>query len=363
MPSFVWARASLLTVLSAHAGRTLAPSDPAALTADSTVCPEDCSTHGSCRENRCFCLAGWLGETCSERDCSPCINGKCIDGECRCDEGFTGSACRWAACANDCSGHGACVKGRCLCADGWTGPDCEAQSLWSVASCPNDCAGHGACFSGRCQCHATWSGEDCSVAAAGTGALAALETPCASPYATGVGALPCGFNGRCKGVACECFAGWRGARCEIGICPRDCSGQGACVGGVCACRDGWRGEDCTTPPRLPARSGRPRLLTPRAVHGRAVRVLSRVARRGLRGGRLPRRLPWPRQLQRRRRVRMRARVGGRRVCAAQLCRPCQLLRSRRVRLGRLLVRQRLGGGRLRSGGVPERLLQPRYLRG
>ena len=253
MPSVVWARASLLTVLSAHAGGTLAwtPSWTTALTADGTVCPEDCNAHGSCRENKCFCLAGWLGETCNQRDCSPCIHGKCVDGECRCDEGFTGSACQWAACTNNCSGHGACVEGRCLCADGWTGPSCQVRSRWSVASCPNDCSGHGDCFSGRCQCHTTWSGEDCSVAAGGTGGLAALEAPCSSPYATGVGALPCGFNGRCKGVACECFAGWRGVRCEVGICPRDCSGRGACVGGVCACRDGWRGEDCNTPPACP----------------------------------------------------------------------------------------------------------------
>ena len=159
--ALVWFRASFLSVLSAHAGRALAwtPSDLTTLAAGSTVCRDACSTHGSCRENKCFCFAGWLGETCNERDCSPCIHGKCLDGECRCDEGYTGSACRWAACANNCSGHGACVEERCLCADGWTGPGCEEQAPWSVASCPNDCSGHGACFSGRCQCDAPWSGE------------------------------------------------------------------------------------------------------------------------------------------------------------------------------------------------------------
>ena len=43
MPSVVWARASLFTVLSAHAGGTLAwtPSWTTALTADGTVCPSD----------------------------------------------------------------------------------------------------------------------------------------------------------------------------------------------------------------------------------------------------------------------------------------------------------------------------------
>ena len=150
--------ASALVLILASAHLALSAVVPSRATsvlqkANGTICPEDCNTHGSCREGRCFCFAGWLGETCSEQDCSPCINGKCVDGECQCTANFTGPACRWPACPNDCQGQGACVEGRCFCEDGWTGPDC------ALGPCPNLCSGHGRCEAGGCACADGFNGR------------------------------------------------------------------------------------------------------------------------------------------------------------------------------------------------------------
>jgi hypothetical protein len=94
-------------------------------------CPNECSGKGTCGENDlCNCYAGYTGLDCSGRKClsgkawgdSPFADGYAHDyvecsgqgecdrktGECKCNDGFTGDGCRYAACPNDCNGHGTC---------------------------------------------------------------------------------------------------------------------------------------------------------------------------------------------------------------------------------------------------------------
>jgi hypothetical protein len=97
----------------------------------SAKCPNECSGKGTCGENDlCNCYAGYTGLDCSGRKClagkawgdAPFADGYAHDyaecsgqgecdrktGECKCNDGFTGDGCRYAACPNDCNGHGTC---------------------------------------------------------------------------------------------------------------------------------------------------------------------------------------------------------------------------------------------------------------
>ena len=69
-------------------------------------CPEDCHGRGACRGGKCYCFAGWGGNSCTEKQCSVCAHGRCVDGECVCDSGYMGAHCRERTCPSDCSGHG-----------------------------------------------------------------------------------------------------------------------------------------------------------------------------------------------------------------------------------------------------------------
>jgi hypothetical protein len=142
-----------------------------------------------------------------EVECSG--RGSCdsASGRCECFDGFTGEACQRTVCPNDCSGHGVCQDQRrfaadadtlsaytlsytgaydafkqmgCMCDDGFRGPDC------SMVECPSgadpmghyggdgldaddaagpamDCSGRGLCdyTAGQCQCFKGFYGERC----------------------------------------------------------------------------------------------------------------------------------------------------------------------------------------------------------
>ncbi|KAK3283854.1 hypothetical protein CYMTET_8466, partial [Cymbomonas tetramitiformis] len=62
-------------------------------------CPQHCSLHGWCHQNRrCTCFAGWEGVACDKWNSRPCLSdcsgkGVCHNGFCQCQEGFWGTDC------------------------------------------------------------------------------------------------------------------------------------------------------------------------------------------------------------------------------------------------------------------------------
>ena len=152
----------------------------ATVTATATLvaarCPNDCSGKGSCgNHDLCVCYPGYQALDCSERVClfgrswgdiadgndqahdySECSsNGLCDrkTGECTCNDGFTGDACRYAACPNDCNGHGTCEFISELAVDGsiqYGSVTDRKYDLWDAQK------------SRACKCDAYWGGVDCS---------------------------------------------------------------------------------------------------------------------------------------------------------------------------------------------------------
>jgi len=65
-----------------------------------STCPNHCSLHGACINNRCTCDSGWVGEDCGARECP-----------------------------NNCTSQGACIKGFCVCKSQYGGDDCSLDRL------------------------------------------------------------------------------------------------------------------------------------------------------------------------------------------------------------------------------------------
>lgn len=184
--------------------------------ATSLPCAGNCSGHGHCAGGRCYCSAGWAGDSCATlspltsgcaHNCSG--HGSCRRARCACDEFYTGDACDVpvAGCANFCSGHGRCVGGACLCDADRTGRDCALLSFRLSAACGDDCGGsvHGVCVAGSCTCFAPWAGPTCAVSLA--------AKPCPSN---------CSSRGACDPSTgrCSCAADYGGDACEFVVAER-----------------------------------------------------------------------------------------------------------------------------------------------
>lgn len=251
------------------------------LSCEQTRCVHNCSHHGICVTDRCFCEAGFVGAycqtdaTCSHNgqyvndrckcksgyggpDCSKKVeckkdcngHGKCVDpthggrkhvhvnetkdhalvGVCKCQHGYGGRTCQKKLCPSGCSGNGACNfrSGLCACYPGFSGDDCA-----KVHHCPKNCTGtdYGVCTeTGKCQCKPSWTGEDCS------------QLRCKND---------CSGHGECVHGRCRCNAGRYGDDCSVG-CPNDCSGKGVCKrGGRCECEPDHTGPDCSAKKQCP----------------------------------------------------------------------------------------------------------------
>lgn len=63
-----------------------------------TDCPNNCSDHGVCFNNRCACALEWGGFDCSKKlcpdDCGRQFGrGRCDEGQCVCYGGYSGQSC------------------------------------------------------------------------------------------------------------------------------------------------------------------------------------------------------------------------------------------------------------------------------
>ncbi|XP_030848412.1 fibropellin-3-like [Strongylocentrotus purpuratus] len=97
---------------------------------EAEICDVDdaCFHRGSCANDTCFCVLGFLGLNCEIIDCdtNPCkIGSTCSNNECLCPSGFKGSTCESIDCINDpCMNGAVCENNSCNCPDGYTGLTC-----------------------------------------------------------------------------------------------------------------------------------------------------------------------------------------------------------------------------------------------
>ena len=121
----------------------------------------DCNSRGICNEGRCYCVDGFIGNSCEYKTCSNNCNNNGIcgnDGKCICHEGFTGKDCSQKVCVNGCNApQGECIDDICVCREGYYGIDCGKKK------CKNDCNHNGICHEGECYCKEGYGGNECSV--------------------------------------------------------------------------------------------------------------------------------------------------------------------------------------------------------
>eukprot|EP00943_MAST-04B_sp_MAST-4B-sp1_P004805 g4805.t1 len=155
-------------------------------------CPNECSGKGTCGENDlCNCYAGYTGLDCSGR--------KCLSGKAWGDSPFgDGYAHDYA----ECSGQGECDRktGECKCNDGFTGDGCR------YAACPNDCNGHGTC-------------EFITELAEGAATASAGRTHVQYSEFVDVDRTLDGWDNK-KARGCKCDPYYSGADCSVRMCPK-----------------------------------------------------------------------------------------------------------------------------------------------
>ncbi|KAG7253399.1 hypothetical protein CRUP_006451 [Coryphaenoides rupestris] len=128
------------------------------------TCAPPCQHSGICiRNDTCFCMRGYEGESCQYVTCEGgCWNGgDCVAlngvATCLCLSSWTGSRCQDAVCPQGCRNGGSCVApGICSCPDGWVGGACH------TAVCSQPCLSGGKCISPeKCRCRPPYEGPRC----------------------------------------------------------------------------------------------------------------------------------------------------------------------------------------------------------
>jgi hypothetical protein len=90
---------------------------------------EKLCVNGFIENERCVCMNGWKGDSCSD---NICLHGRYnISTEsCECRKGWTGEQCQ-VSCEASCSYNGDMCNddGICICRGGWTGSRCNAKEI------------------------------------------------------------------------------------------------------------------------------------------------------------------------------------------------------------------------------------------
>ncbi|XP_041465954.1 delta-like protein B [Lytechinus variegatus] len=94
------------------------------------ICDGDdaCLNGGSCINDSCTCMYGFIGDNCELVDCdiNPCkVGSTCSNDLCQCQPGFKGSTCESIDCNIDpCTNGAVCENHSCTCPEGYIGLTC-----------------------------------------------------------------------------------------------------------------------------------------------------------------------------------------------------------------------------------------------
>ena len=188
-------------------------------------------------------MYAWTGADCSLRTCPLGISWG--NGGAATDSGESHTQ------KLECSGQGICDRktGQCACFDGYEGEGCRRSA------CPNSCSGHGVC-----QALSQFADDVANVVDVAAGSL--IESLASGGAADGDKTIQYDSAwDNDKSFGCKCDAGFRGADCSQAEClsgadpitggqgatrGRDCSGRGICDydSGLCECFGGYRGARC-----------------------------------------------------------------------------------------------------------------------
>lgn len=204
--------------------------------------------HGTCKDDKCVCKAGFGGPACAER-LDPCGERPCgsqglckenfdnTDGnvkgyKCECQEGFFGDNCELSKdpCIVQKDGFWSsvnCGQGTCVPNNASAGYTCQCFAGYSLD-------GSGTCGQRRVDCVGKWTALNLCDSSCHQKEVFKITTP-----AEGTGAACTNLEGDLRTSLCT------GGNCKKCM-SRDCNGRGRCddAKGSCVCRSGFTGSNC-----------------------------------------------------------------------------------------------------------------------